>query len=199
MCFLKTVYTDVTVPPVLLQWLIFLVRISSAALVWCFPSTGFLSLHARWSKAEGTMAVVDDLCPGRPPLGWTFLGRAHWEAQKNGENPAVTLLSLPFCLGSDCWEIHPTPWFARRALTAPGPVCVLIYCHHFISSVAFSITPFYSAPLGEKQWGENEWKTNNEMCENPCVGKGAFLGGPARHDPQGRLCCDSWPREHCPG
>lgn len=97
------------------------VRISSAALVWCFPSTGFLSLCAQRCNPEGARAVVDDLYPGRTPLGTAAMDCPRQGTQRSRENPAVTLLSLPVCLGNNCWEIHPTPWFAGEGFNSSWP------------------------------------------------------------------------------
>lgn len=154
---------------------------------------------------------------------WTVLGRAHRGAEKT--QLWLFFLCL-FALGTTAGRSIPPLGLQERVLTAHGLVCVLIsmwgeqvqpktikctsiahvptrspQCFllsplHFFS--ALLNTPFYSSPLGEKQRGEKRMG-DNEMCENLCVGKGAFLGGPARHDPQGTLCCDSWPQEHCPG
>lgn len=170
--------------------------------MWCFPSTGFLSLHAQWCNPEGTMAVVDDLYPGRTFLGDSSHGLSwvgHTGKQRNREKPAVTLLSLPICLGSHCWEIHPTPWFAGESFNSSQPcLCSDLHvgriglaqpktaevyqhcsCSHwdpqcFLLSPlhffsGFLNTPFYLAALGEKQWGENGWETMK--CVKICVGE----------------------------
>lgn len=98
-------------------------RISSAALVWCFPSTGFLSLHAQWCNPEGTTAVVDNLCPGRTPLGDSSHGLSlvgHTGKHRGTEKHSCDS-SSSICLGSNCWEMHPTPWFAGEGFNSSWP------------------------------------------------------------------------------
>lgn len=190
-------------PLVLLQWLIslLLVRINSAALLWCFPSTGFLSLHAQWCNPEGTMDVMDDLCPGRTLLGWAGLGRAQWGEHRGTEKTQLWLFFLCLlALGVTAGRSIPTPWFAGEGFNSSWPcLCSDLHKKSVSALLMFPLGPsvlptvttsflqwpsqysFLLSTIGGKMDGRQTMK-----CVKMCVGeKEPFWGDQQGTIPRG--------------